>query len=162
MECIQLRRHVTSVVFIIKTMITIQSFTSFHLILQYLNILDAQKDRFGGLIVVGSYVPKTTAQLNALLQRTEVSLVQLDVAHFISLLRNNDSTSHAAGNKSEREKIRVRVGVVTSLSKQVADLIAEGRDVVLSTSRQFVPGTSLDDTKEVILDCCYLFIDSGA
>ena len=51
---------------------------------------------------------------------------------------------------------------MSSLSEQVDDLIAWGVDVVLSTSRQFVPGTLLDDTEEVIVDSCYLSFDSCA
>lgn len=67
----------------------------------------------GGLVVVGSYVPKTTEQLTHLLDHSNIARVELDVK---------------ALHESQ------------SITQQVDDLLAAGRDVVLFTSRTLVTG----------------------
>lgn len=82
----------------------------------------------GGIFVVGSYVPKTTSQVKALLAETDIEPVEVDVA---SLL---------AADSMETEIKRTAALVNTHLE--------QGRDVVLYTSRELVigpdAGTSLD------------------
>ena len=73
----------------------------------------------GGLIVVGSYVPKTTEQLAHLLDHSEIARVELDVN---------------ALHESQ------------SITQQVDDLLAAGRDVVLYTSRTLVTGQDADES----------------
>ncbi len=82
----------------------------------------------GGLTVVGSYVPKTTAQLEALLTNPEIERVEISVAAILQ--------------KERRESELSRV------VDQINRLLAAGRDVVVFTSRKVITGgdatTSLD------------------
>lgn len=77
----------------------------------------------GGLIIVGSYVPKTTRQLTTLRQSHDISDVELNVQE---LLSDQDAA-------------------VTSAIHTVNECLAKGQDVVLSTSRALVTG---DDAAE--------------
>jgi uncharacterized protein YgbK (DUF1537 family) len=72
----------------------------------------------GGLIVVGSYVPKTTEQLERLLAELGVQPVELDVAALLDRGR--------------------RDAVVEAASRDVNRLLEQGHDAVLFTSRQLV------------------------
>ncbi len=76
--------------------------------------------RGGGLFVVGSYVPKTTEQVQALLDEGEIAPVEVEVAALL------DSTRRAAA--------------LDAAVRTVDDLLAAGRDVVLYTSRALVTG----------------------
>jgi uncharacterized protein YgbK (DUF1537 family) len=76
--------------------------------------------RFGGLTVVGSYVPKTTGQVGALLTDSELERVEICVADILQ-----------PGCKAA-ELLRV-VG-------QTNQALAAGRDVVVFTSRQLITG----------------------
>lgn len=85
--------------------------------------LDGTADRkdagHGGLVVVGSQVPKTTAQLQCLLNSMPDCLpIELDVAQ---LLANREKT-------------------LSEVLKQVDAGLASGRNVVLFTSRELVSG----------------------
>ena len=75
----------------------------------------------GGLIVVGSYVPKTTAQLAVLSQTMNIHAMEFDVL-FFQILRAN---SH-----------KLATAMVESLSQQINKLLLSGRHVVLYTSRR--------------------------
>jgi uncharacterized protein YgbK (DUF1537 family) len=75
----------------------------------------------GGLFVVGSYVPKTSAQLAALRGQPGVVSVELDVEALLSEVRRPAEVSRAAE------------GVNRSLR--------EGRDTVLFTSRRLIAGS---------------------
>ena len=77
--------------------------------------------RSGGLFVVGSYVPKTTAQVQALLEQTDIAPVEVNVANLLN----------AGGKETE---IEAAAALVNSRLEQ-------GRDVVLFTSRALVNGT---------------------
>lgn len=81
----------------------------------------------GGLTVVGSHVPKTTAQLTALLAAPDLVGVELSVA---ALLDDDRRTS-----------------VLAAALTRVAAALAAGRDTVVYTSRELVsspdPATSL-------------------
>jgi uncharacterized protein YgbK (DUF1537 family) len=73
----------------------------------------------GGLVVVGSHVPKTTAQLNALLNGdNECNSIELSVD---DVLQDAEST-------------------VALIKKQIEDSLAMGQNVVLYTSRKLVEG----------------------
>ena len=92
-------------------------------------LLDARalalKRESAGLIVVGSYVPKTTTQLNALLA-TGIAAVELNVAR---LLDNAQQTVEIA---------RARNAVEAQLRA--------GTDVVVYTSRELVSGVDARDS----------------
>ena len=74
----------------------------------------------GGLTVVGSYVPKTTAQLEALLANPELERVEISVAAILQ------------AERGEAELSRVVA--------QTNQLLAAGRDVVVFTSRKRMVG----------------------
>jgi uncharacterized protein YgbK (DUF1537 family) len=72
----------------------------------------------GGLIVVGSYVPKTTAQLNALLTTPDLVAIELSVATLL-----DDSR---------------RAGTLATALAQINTALAAGRDTVVYTSRELI------------------------
>ncbi|KAM0512803.1 hypothetical protein ACHAPE_008436 [Trichoderma viride] len=96
----------------------------------------------GGLILVGSYVPRTTAQLEHLLQKNGETLkhIELDVGEIL------------AASSDERTDI------VQNCSHAVNDAIARGVDVVVSTSRKLVssdePSESLNMGKIISEALC--------
>lgn len=71
-----------------------------------------------GLVVAGSYVPKTTAQLETLFQQTDIEPVEIQVERLL------DDTSRAIEVEQARNKVN--------------QLLAEGRNTVLYTSRKLV------------------------
>lgn len=77
----------------------------------------------GGLIVAGSYVPKTTAQLKALRERrgNKLRTIELDVEQLIS---SQDSAGQA----------------VSSAIEQATQLLSGGEDVLVMTSRKLITG----------------------
>ncbi len=77
----------------------------------------------GGLIVVGSYVPKTTRQVQALLEQTDITGLELDVATLLD----------EAHREAEVERVIQRV----------SHLLAD-RDVVIYTSRQLITAEDKD------------------
>jgi uncharacterized protein YgbK (DUF1537 family) len=77
-------------------------------------------DAGGGLVVVGSHVPRTTSQLEHLLRLPEVTPVEIDVGTLLV-----DSARAAA---------------ITRLAHEVEAGLKRDRDVVLFTSRQLVTG----------------------
>ena len=83
-------------------------------------------DAAGGLIVVGSHVPRTTSQLNYLLQQGDVTQVELSVAALLSETQRADAIAQTAHT------------VNTSLQR--------GSDVVVFTSRQLVTGADAAST----------------
>jgi len=76
----------------------------------------------GGLFVVGSYVPKTTEQVSALLTQTNVSAEEVHVDRLL----NDGNRIH------EIDRVRVRVN----------RWLENGRDVVIFTSRDLITGAS--------------------
>jgi uncharacterized protein YgbK (DUF1537 family) len=79
----------------------------------------------GGLFVVGSYVPKTTAQLAVLLQSQTIAPIEISVARLLT--------------EAEREtEIR---GAVDAVNRH----IRQGRDTVVFTSRELVTSRHDED-----------------
>ena len=76
--------------------------------------------RLGGLTVVGSYVPKTTAQLDALLANPELERVEISVADILNSAR--------------------RAAELSRVVSQTNQSLAAGRDVVVFTSRKLITG----------------------
>lgn len=87
----------------------------------------------GGLTVVGSYVPKSTAQLNKIIaSNLSIEKIEIDVNEFL--------VSAASSTRDElMDKAR-------GLSMTVSAHLASGKDVVLFTSRAFVKGAGLEQT----------------
>ncbi len=75
----------------------------------------------GGLVIVGSHVPKTTAQLETLLATTEIARVEVAVAR---LLTDEQAEEIERATRSMNEALR------------------EGRNVVVYTSRELVTPSS--------------------
>jgi uncharacterized protein YgbK (DUF1537 family) len=82
--------------------------------------------RPGGLIMVGSYVPKTTSQLNHLLQEKNLVGIPLSVEKIVGDVDSKDST-------------------IRHLVYETEKYISAGKHVVIYTSRQLVTGA---DQKE--------------
>jgi uncharacterized protein YgbK (DUF1537 family) len=88
----------------------------------------AAASNHGGLFLVGSYVPKTTAQVSALQESTGITSLEVDVRWLLDDARQAQEINRAA--------------------KSAARLIERGEDVLLFTSRELIagndPGRSLD------------------
>jgi hypothetical protein len=80
----------------------------------------------GGLVVVGSYVPKSSRQLAALLQGAVVTPVELPVSEVIA--------AHRAGDKQRMDSLALQTAT------RVQQLLTAGDDVVLYTTRGFLEG----------------------
>jgi len=83
----------------------------------------------GGLIVVGSYVPKSTEQLACLLEHADVAPVELPV-------------------ESVREETSA-AGVIGVAVSKLETLLQSGRDAVLFTSRQLVTGRDAEESLRI-------------
>ncbi|RMF04439.1 MAG: hypothetical protein D6768_03275 [Chloroflexi bacterium] len=75
----------------------------------------------GGLVVVGSYVPRTGTQINALFEQTDIQRVELNVKALLDSGRQAEEIERAA--------------------EQVESNLQAGQNVVLYTSRQLITGT---------------------
>ena len=78
----------------------------------------------GGLFIVGSYVPKTSAQLTELIADKEVAAVELQVDELLS--------------DTQRSK------AVEAAGETINQALIEGRDTVLFTSRKLITGENAD------------------
>ncbi len=85
----------------------------------------------GGLVVVGSYVPKTTAQLSHLLDHTAVVPVELYTNKLLS------------PEPAERERH------LAETAAQLNSLLAGGRTPVLYTSRDLITGGSAQESLQI-------------
>jgi len=113
----------------------------------------------GGLTVVGSYVPKSTAQLARALSDPQVKQcvvhIEIDVAAFLGaprdIPRNSASTSTATATASSQGPAPTPPITTSpeSLAKDIDAHLAAGRHVILSTSRTFVTGAKLEHTARV-------------
>ncbi|KAF3759934.1 Aldo/keto reductase [Cryphonectria parasitica EP155] len=85
--------------------------------------MDLSSSAPGGLIIAGSYVPKTTVQLDSLVQGrgTDLETIMLDVSE---LLRSPE-TVH---------------GTLLDAANRAGTWITQGRDVLVMTSRELVTG----------------------
>jgi uncharacterized protein YgbK (DUF1537 family) len=78
---------------------------------------------------VGSYVPKTTSQLNHLLERDKHETMEIDVELVLS-------DKHVAKNAS-------------AVSKKIDQLLGEGKDVVVYTSRSLAVGADVNESLKI-------------
>jgi uncharacterized protein YgbK (DUF1537 family) len=83
----------------------------------------------GGLFVVGSYVPKTTDQLSALLSRTAVSAVEIDVERLL-----DDDTAALE---------------IARAAAALRRALARSEDAVLFTSRRLVTGNNAHQSLDI-------------
>jgi uncharacterized protein YgbK (DUF1537 family) len=83
----------------------------------------------GGLIIVGSYVPKTTQQLDSLLNRINLVKVEIPVTDLLNPELREAVLNHA-------------------LTQANASILA-GRDVVIFTSRNFITGNGAESSLNI-------------
>jgi uncharacterized protein YgbK (DUF1537 family) len=83
----------------------------------------------GSLVVVGSYVPKTTSQLSFLLAQGTHESIEVNVSE---LLHSPDTDAYAA-----------------SIIQQTDQWLAAGKDVVLHTSRQLETGKDAESNLQI-------------
>jgi uncharacterized protein YgbK (DUF1537 family) len=83
----------------------------------------------GSLVMVGSYVPKTTRQLADLLERGTHHSIEINVSE---LLRSGDQRSYAK-----------------SIIRQTDKLLMAGKDVVIHTSRKLVTGNDAESSLKI-------------
>lgn len=84
----------------------------------------------GGLIVIGSYVPKSTAQLNHLKKSHLAFFLELDAAKVVKI-----------GNFQKEVK---------DMANIIDSNIKKGKDVVLFTSRTLIKGTTKSESLEIV------------
>ncbi|CAN0154800.1 unnamed protein product, partial [Chrysoparadoxa australica] len=84
----------------------------------------------GGLVVVGSYVPKTNQQLTILIEQSAIKQLELVAANLLE--------------KASRNKEIERV------TNQINQHLAKGEDVVLFTSRKLITGKDKYESLEII------------
>ena len=89
----------------------------------------------GGLIVVGSYVPKTTLQLKTLLAGADIFPLELSVREIIE----------AARSVKDDSKVSILDIIINRTAAQIDKLILSGKHVVMFTTREFLVGTTLAD-----------------
>ena len=86
-------------------------------------------ERHGGLFVVGSYVPKTTAQVEALSTRPDIVVIEIRVQRLL--------------NDEQQSKEIKRV------TQQMNQLIGADQDVLVCTSRELVKGVDAGGSLQI-------------
>ena len=93
-------------------------------------LVDEQQGQgHGGLFVVGSYVPKTTAQISSLRDHTDIHSIEIAVDQLLDDERQADE--------------------IQRVSNAMNHLIETARDVVIYTSRDLVKGTNADESLSI-------------
>jgi uncharacterized protein YgbK (DUF1537 family) len=83
----------------------------------------------GGLVIVGSYVPKTTSQLNSLLNQTNIRGVEINVESLLDDARQQAEIARVAG--------------------QADEALRQNEDVVIYTSRKLVTVTDAEQSLSI-------------
>jgi uncharacterized protein YgbK (DUF1537 family) len=86
----------------------------------------------GGLVIVGSYVPKTTSQLNSLLNQTNIRGVEINVESLLDDARQQAEIARVAGQADEA--LRQNEDVVIYTSRKLVTVI--GAEQSLSIGRR--------------------------
>ncbi|MEM6522623.1 MAG: four-carbon acid sugar kinase family protein [Bacteroidota bacterium] len=82
-----------------------------------------------GLIVVGSYVPKSTKQLEFLLANNELDAYEIDVSQLVR---------------------RDRDAYITERSQQISTSMSNGKDCVMFTSRKLISGNDATSSLSIV------------
>lgn len=90
------------------------------------NLINRESLDKGGLVVVGSHVPRSTRQLNHLIENTDIKLIELKVQEIID------------SSRSRKDEIR-------RVSNEVNSMIGKGNNIVVYTTRKLIRGK--DDLK---------------
>jgi uncharacterized protein YgbK (DUF1537 family) len=83
----------------------------------------------GSLIVVGSYVPKTTKQLNYLLNQLRHKSIEVSVGEILS------------GNNRKQDAL--------TIGEEIDSCLARGQDVVVYTTRELQSGSNPDESLKI-------------
>ncbi|KAF4960756.1 hypothetical protein FSARC_10385 [Fusarium sarcochroum] len=102
------------------------------LTLQDLGISSNSTGTPGGLIIAGSYVPKTTAQLKVLREKRgdKLSVIELDVAELLKEPMTAES-------------------IVQTAASEASNDIAHGKDVLVMTSRSLIKGSDASSSLDI-------------
>ncbi|WOL06597.1 hypothetical protein Cni_G15331 [Canna indica] len=95
--------------------------------------LGKNKDRSGGLIVVGSYVPKTTKQVEALISRFGPKLKCVEVSV----------------DKISMKSIQERDEEINHVAEIASASLKAGKDTLVMTSRHIITGKSPEESLEI-------------
>ncbi|MEM8528356.1 MAG: four-carbon acid sugar kinase family protein [Bacteroidota bacterium] len=90
-------------------------------LLQKEDLIEPENQQNGGLIVVGSYVPKTTQQLSHLQANTNINSIELDVQKILEAAQNNSTST-----------------LLQIYATQVNKTFQSGSDLVVYTSRKLI------------------------
>ena len=113
---------------------TSSSFVPSYIGLQPKSLLNAlelvnESDNNGGLAIVGSYVPKSSAQLKyALLHYKKEGVFEIDV--------------EALFNKNS-------IAYIENLSNKISEVLERGEDVLVYTSRKLITGKTIDENLDI-------------
>jgi uncharacterized protein YgbK (DUF1537 family) len=97
------------------------------------------------LIVVGSYVPKSTLQLASLLEGANVLPVELNVKEIIEAARKDK----IGALEDKIDNFKCINEIISKAVTLIDKAILAGNDVVLYTTREFLTGTTLNDAAAV-------------
>ncbi|KAH7232762.1 hypothetical protein BKA59DRAFT_446263 [Fusarium tricinctum] len=102
------------------------------LTLQDLGISSKSTESPGGLIIAGSYVPKTTAQLKVLRETrgNKLSVIELDVTELLKGPKTAES-------------------IVKAAAAEASNCISYGKDVLVMTSRSLVKGSDASSSLDI-------------
>ena len=98
------------------------------------------EEKVGGLLVVGSYVPKTTAQLKSLLEGSDIFPLELSVKDIIEAVRSVKDAN------SINSQLRT---IIMNSANMIDKAILSGEHVVMYTTRDFLHGTTLTEAAAV-------------
>jgi len=85
------------------------------------DLVEEKNIQNGGLIAVGSYVPKTTQQLQHLIKNVEIQQLELNVKAILEASQNNSTPT-----------------LLQTYATQVNQIIQQGSDLVIYTSRELI------------------------
>ncbi|MEM8764368.1 MAG: four-carbon acid sugar kinase family protein [Bacteroidota bacterium] len=87
-------------------------------------------NKMGGLIIIGSYVPKTTAQLNVLKARFDAAYLEIDVSSIFKASELQNS--------------------ITNMANTIDKFLQIGENVVLYTSRKLKRGKTTEESLAIV------------
>ncbi|MEN0051359.1 MAG: nucleotide-binding domain containing protein, partial [Bacteroidota bacterium] len=92
-----------------------------HYLLQKKDLIEKENQIAGGLIIVGSYVPKTTQQLLHLQANTNIQSLELDVRKILEAAQNHSTPT-----------------LLQTYTNQINKTLQSGSDLVVYTSRKLI------------------------
>lgn len=97
------------------------------------NYLESSKlkieNSHGGLFVVGSYVPKTTFQIQALLEQSSIERIEVQAKNLLD--------------------VRTKIQEINKVVESANTYLKSGKDVVVYTSRELIQGNGAQENLEI-------------